>query len=159
MKNPWETPLGNTYMLNEENYNLLRKSLIDANISYKCANANNLASEFVRKKYDFIFLSNILDYFYTIYGYNWNYSVLKKYEKSLDKLCNENSIVFLHYAFGYLNSLSEPIAMASDSLINFSNFKIKELKEEEIYGIECLYDSAVKDAVVLKRSSKNVYRL
>ena len=159
MKNPFETTLGNTYMLNEENYNILKNRLVNANISFKCANANNLASEFAKKKYGFIFLSNILDYFYTIYGYNWNYSVLKKYENSLEELCNENSIVFLHYAFGYLNALSEPIAMASDSLINFSDFKIKELKKEEIHGIECLNGSLFKDAVVLKRSSKNVYRL
>lgn len=83
----------NNYIENEEKYLKLKNNINKVNITFKCANAKNLYDEFNRK-YNLILLSNILDYF----GVNWN---INDYTNKLNKICNDNYIIFLKYIYLY----------------------------------------------------------
>ena len=141
--------LYNTYLLNEENYNLLKCRLINANINFKNANAKNINQEF-NNKYDFILLSNILDYFQYIFCDYWTYKNLKKYEEKLNSLTKEGAIIFLKYAFFYKYSGETEKPNHSERLFRYSGFRLTDLEDEEIHEINKPYSDA-KDAIVLKR--------
>lgn len=90
--------------LSRENYDILKSRLSSANVSFKCVNALHLSSEFNRM-YDFILLSNILDYFSVSWGINWTYEKLKDYEKLLENITKNNGVIFLHYMFMYYSDV------------------------------------------------------
>jgi len=88
----------NNYLLDEEHYNMLKNNINKANIVFKNTSAIDLDKEFC-SKYKYIFLSNILDYFYKVYGFNWDVTNLDDYLKKLGKLSDKDSIIFLNYIF------------------------------------------------------------
>lgn len=142
----------NTYLLNEENYNLLKRRLGDANISYKCANAKNLSKDF-SSKYDFLLLSNILDYFLYVFYDLWGYDELRKYEEELKKLCKEDATIFLKYAFFYKLNNEKENSTNSGRLFRYSQFDTSSFIDEEIHEIDKPFSDS-KDAMVLLRVKK-----
>jgi len=125
--------------LNREKYDILRSKLANANISFKCANALNLPYEF-RQQYDFVLLSNILDYYCGYWGF-WEYDKLKEYEMLLESITKNSGVIFLHYIFMFYSDLT---------LFNGSNVYMSHLVDEELHLIPD--DNNVVDAkVILKR--------
>lgn len=114
----------NYYLLNEGNYNKLRRIIGRVNINFKCCECTQLPY-FYQNRYDLILLSNILDYLYgnINYGYGWNYKKLVNFEHEFDKLLTNDGQIALNYIFDY-NVLK--------TLINYSNIYEKDLKNEKI---------------------------
>ena len=137
----------NNYLIGENEYNLLRERLIKSNISFKCCNAHNLKDEFVGK-YDFILLSNILDYFFKIFKFDWGDEQLQEYEKGLMDITKSDGVIFLKYIFRYgFNGK----VMKKHSLIENSSITIKELINEEVYGLRNIPNTKKFDGMILKR--------
>lgn len=118
----------NNYLTNEEQYELLRKRLTQANINFKYANAANLSREFTGK-YDLMLLSNILDYFAKLWSFNWGYEKLQAYEKDLESLMNRDGVIFLKYIYHY--GANDKI-IRRHALICDSSITRKNLTEEEV---------------------------
>lgn len=88
----------NTYLKNELNYNIFKTNLLNSNMSYKFSNMLDLPQNF-KKEYDYILLSNILDYVWLYWGDYWDKNQLDAFTNSLNPILNENGIIFLHYCF------------------------------------------------------------
>ena len=86
------------FLTSEVDYNSLKNKLSTVNMQFKYCNAINLPDVF-NKNYDLILLSNILDYAYIYWGYNWKIQNLNNYIANLLKMLNNNGIIFLHYIF------------------------------------------------------------
>jgi len=140
-----ESIFHNNYLFNEENYNKLKSKLTQANITFKCANAVNLASDF-SGEYDFILLSNILDYFNHVWGYQWKYEDLKSYLNNLESICNNDSIIFIKYIYYYGTKMNKKRYI-------FTSFGVtaSDLTDEEIILFPSLPGSSISDGMVLKR--------
>lgn len=137
----------NDYLKDEEHYELLRKSLGQTNITFKCANACYLASEF-NGQYDFILLSNILDYFSKVWKIEWGYEQLQVYERELESIMSLGGIIFLKYIYNYgvLNRIIRKHAIIGDSSIT-----IKDLVNEEVCRLANYPNKTTFDGMILKR--------
>lgn len=138
----------NNYLENEEQYNILRNNLAKANLTFKQANAYHLDQKF-HKKYDFIILSNILDYFTNYFGNNWDYMKLKEYEEKLSFLTKEDGVVFLKYILLYATD-----NYTREILFRGARVESSDLTDEKIIKIkQCSATSAVNiyDGMILKR--------
>ena len=133
----------NNYLKDEYSYNAFKSNLSKANINFKLADAYNLGNEFNRK-YDFILLSNILDYADSKWGKFWSYDKLQEFEESLKGLCKPNTIVFLKYIFEYSYTKNDKIIMDSD-------IRIENLTDESIITLPNYYNFGIEDAMILKR--------
>lgn len=131
--------LFNTYLKDEESYNRLKQNLVNANITFKNADAVSLHKEF-NGEYDLILLSNILNYFSQYWGSNWGYNSLRDYEENLESITKSGGTIFLNYLFAGLMDLDF-------ILIDGSKVTIHDLTDEDVYDFtdECL------DGVLLKR--------
>jgi len=125
----------NNYLLSENNYNKLKENIIKTNISFKCVDAVNLSSEFNRK-YDFILLSNILDYFYKFYGMNWRIDKLEEYTNELHNLSKDNGTIFVNYIYNYYSQYRERvhnlIAMSHINKNHLDNYIVEKLPVYEL---------------------------
>lgn len=135
----------NNYLRDEESYNKLKNNLSRANISFKAANAANLHTEF-NNKYDFILLSNILDYFFKLWGNKWGYDALSVYEEQLQTICNDDAVIFLQYIL-YM-------AQENPTLFGESDIKIEGLKNEEVIRLANDY-CGMPTGIILKRVKKD----
>lgn len=136
----------NNYLENEEEYNKLRNNILRANITFKNINALYLGKEY-SKNYDFILLSNILDYFNRYYDYNFTYKDLLEYESTLLNILGENGIIFLNYIMKY-----KTLYFTRSNVTNSSNIKVNELEKEKLYTVCSFKDKNVDDAIlVLKK--------
>lgn len=135
----------NNYLSNEENYNLIRSGLSNANITFKNINAIDLASVYKGKNYDIIMLSNILDYFHEFLGENWTYDEFKKYRESLETLGKKNAIIFLHYIICYMKNEE----MYRDSIINKADILPSDLTSEELKMLS--YNAFIDNGIILSR--------
>jgi len=135
----------NNYLQDEESYNLLRNNLGKANINFKYANALNLNREF-SSKYDVLLLSNILDYFYSFLGNNWEYYELQEYESRIEQLINNNGVIVLHYIMMFGSS-----RFTSDKLFDNSGIVKDDLTDEEVYKVNRKDSNKVYDGIILKR--------
>ena len=133
------------YLSNEENYNLIRERLSNANITFKNVNALDLANVYKGKKYDIIVLSNILDYFHEFLGENWPYKELKKYRESLETLGKKDAYIFLHYIICFMRNGE----MYRNSFINKADILIDDLECEEIKMLS--YNAFIDNGVILSR--------
>ena len=99
------------------------------------------------KNYDFILLSNILDYFNRYYDYNFTYKDLLEYESTLLNILGENGIIFLNYIMKY-----KTLYFTRSNVTNSSNIKVNELEKEKLYTVCSFKDKNVNDAIlVLKK--------
>lgn len=124
----------NQYLHSEEEYNKFKNNLYKTNISFKYANAIDLDKEF-NDKYDFILLSNILDYAYIYFGELWDYGKLTDFENQIQKLTKKDCVVFLHYIF---NSYKKYNPIIHNSLIFKNN-----LNGEQIWKISKYFSKEI----------------
>lgn len=92
--------LGNSYLQDEESYNKLKINLASSNISFQACNAIDLDTKF-KDTYDFLFLSNIPDYYSSTLGEFWDYESLRKIADKQLKLVSEGGILAIAYLFHY----------------------------------------------------------
>ncbi len=86
------------YLQDEEDYNRLKNNLNKANLSFKAMDACEIGTQ-ITKKYNLIMLSNVLDYFFKTYGFNWQVGKLNDYKNEIESLLEYNGTLFLHYIF------------------------------------------------------------
>lgn len=141
----------NAYLKDKESYELMRKNLWKAHITFECRNALNLGEK--KGKYDLIFLSNIPDYFASSFGYYWDYSKLQNYEDSLKNIVNENASIALAYLIKFY---SIPSNTFKSHPILTSGISIKDLKTEEVLmfprHLEQEQSEYVCDGLILQRT-------
>ena len=125
----------NSYLKTENNYNTLRNNLGKANINFKQCEFNNIENTF-KDKYDFIILSNILDYLHLSLGQGWDYSQLLEIEKKLTNLLKQDGIVALNYIFNYFNAAK---CEYKKNIINFSNITHNDLTTEKIITFQNVF--------------------
>lgn len=142
----------NNYLLNEEQYNKLRNNIGKANISFTYADANNLGHTFKGKEYDLVLLSNILGYFNSIYGNNWNYEILKNYLNDLKNITKDDGVIYFYYLFLY-EWFTGIKKYTRDNVISNSDIVISDLTEEKIHSFNTQHDM-IKDAVALVKVRK-----
>ncbi|MBR2827642.1 MAG: hypothetical protein IKE70_00205, partial [Bacilli bacterium] len=122
--------LGNNYLNKEEDYNLLKKRLKEVKITFQEKNILNIEKE--KKSYDFIHLSNILDYAYINWKTSWKYRNLKIFENKLKEQLGKDGIILLHYIFQYYDEI--------DYYFNNPEIKKKKLKKEELITFQNHYN-------------------
>ena len=113
------------FLISEDNYNKLKSNLNMANLNFKYCNAINLTDKF-KRKYDLILLSNVLDYAYIYWGNNWEIQNLNNYITNLQKITNNDGIIFLHYIFYsskpfHLSNFYNPYLTYSSNIYNLKN--------------------------------------
>ena len=86
----------NNYASTPYMYNKLRRNLGNANIRYVPTSIFDLREAFKYKKYDFIALSNTLDYVEGQLGMYWGVSELEPFISDLKKLSSDGCTIFLH---------------------------------------------------------------
>lgn len=133
----------NNYLASRENYEELKRRLMLVNITFRDANAYRLEVEF-DSTYDFVLLSNILDYFDKYFGKGWSYDYLKLYEKRISSLVKPEGIIFLHYIFDYNSS------DRNGQLITDSSISQRTLRGEKVIELPNDYD-ALGVGMILKR--------
>lgn len=135
----------NNYLCNKANYNLLKQRIKETNIRFKCVNATNLVQEF-EGKYDFILLSNIIDYFFKSWGISWNYSKLREYEKELESITRDDGAIFLKYIMAYVKK-----SVSRERIFPNSSAVKSDLIDEEVHRISVPFDDVAYAGMVLKR--------
>ncbi len=125
----------NTYLKSEKNYNKLRNIIGKTNINFEQCDFNNITNTF-NNQYDFIILSNILDYLYINLGSGWKYDKLKHLEDSLTPLLKENGIIALDYIYNYFNALE---CEYKKNIINFSDITHNDLTTEKIITFQNVF--------------------
>lgn len=118
----------NSYLQSEENYNKTKTNLAASSITFQKTNCLHL-SEVATRKYDLLFLSNILDYLDEYFGYLWGYKKLKEYSQQLSKIMNKKGCIALTYT-------ARCYQMKTGSYISYpilsSRIKLSDLTTEEL---------------------------
>ena len=137
---------GNNFLNSEEEYNKLKNIVDKANITFRNVNAIKL-SKVYHNKYDFILLSNILDYFnkYFLLYRKFDTKYLNSYIENLKNILNEDGVIFLKYIFSYAT-----INYKRTNIFWYANIKDKDLKNEELYKIKSL-NRQCYDGIVLSK--------
>lgn len=130
----------NTYLQSEENYNQFKANLNQSNIRFEYSNAINLPEKFTGK-YDYLLLSNILDYIYKYWGEDWGKDKLDDYLNALKCILNPNALIYLHYCFRSNFDSTYPI--------NCSKIKYGEFNNSDILYFNGKYDQL--NSMILKR--------
>lgn len=130
----------NNYLHGEYNYNLFKSNLSESNITFKHSDITDLPENF-KGKYDYILLSNILDYIYKNWNKYWTIDKLNKFIDSLKTIMSENSLLFLHYCYDE----KDPI--------NYTGIKLSNFKEDEILSFDGAFstNSQYLEHMILKR--------
>ena len=137
----------NSYLFNENNYNILRNRLGRINLSFYNIDCLDLPNK-LKKKYDLIFLSNIADYFYKNFNYYWKYDSLRRVTDSFEKILNDNGILFINYLYNFYSTISKKY---HSTLANASSLKLSDLTYEQCITFDSLKYSHIKDGVLIKR--------
>ena len=142
----------NTYLLNEENYNKTKENIPNLNFRFSCKSCFNI-KDIYNKKYNYIFLSNIIDYFYQQYGYFWDYKYLEEYYNYLDNILSDKSVVLLDYLWNCYIIRNNTI---KKNIITSSSVTIDDLINEEIITFSHInkdgaISNSVKDGLILRR--------
>lgn len=131
--NPEILPEINTYLTNKENYETLRSNLVRTNISFRQADIYYLAEKFKEKSnnYNYIFLSNVLDYVYSNRFGFLNEKNLKKIIKPLAGLMQDDGLIYMHYVFNpdvklFKKSFIQPDFFEEDQVLNIKGFNKAE---------------------------------
>ena len=145
------TTITNNYLQDEAAYLKLKDNLKKATISFKVSDCL-LLKQYFKKEYDFIFLSNIVDYFYRSYGFNWNYAYFQNDKNNLLSLLNHDGILAINYINQYYSNVSKSY---KSKLIDGSTTKKKDLTTEEIIKFSHIVNNkvskATKDGLILER--------
>ena len=133
----------NYYLDNELIYNYMREKLANININFKQFNVIDIDKN-VDKIYDFINLSNILDYFDYFYGNDWNYDVLTVFKEKLKKISHVNSEVLLHYMFDFIRGNHEYL----HPIIDNSTVQAYKLTNETLVRVPNSVKSKYNDGII-----------
>lgn len=120
------------YMSNEEEYNKLRANINNANINFKQGNIIT-KNPYNNRKYDLVYLSNILDYAFNSWGDTWDYGKLREFENRLFSIANKDALIILHYLFNtnlrlaILNSEVHKSDLSNEKIIEFDATPIRAL--------------------------------
>ena len=141
----------NTYLQSEENYNKVKENLQKAHITFRCCDCLFLGEE-MKEQYDFVFLSNIADYFSKAFDYFWKYEKLREFEESLKPIMKQNGLIALAYLIKY-HSLSNnqyrtyPIL---SSKVTKEDFEDEFIITFPHIDLKCL-EKNVEDGLILQR--------
>ena len=146
-----KNPINNAYLLSEENYNILKNNLSKVNFSFQNIECFELPNK-IKKQYDFIFLSNIADYFYKQFDYGWTYDKLKKIEEEFKQIQKDNGLLVLAYVYKiYLLNIDKYMTHP----IKNSKVKVSDLKTEQLITFSSVVDNKeckpVHDGLILSR--------
>ena len=128
------------YLMNEQYYNIAKDNLSKANISFKTVDAQEVDRHFTGP-YDFIYLSNVLDFFDS-FGSNWGYDKLREYEEKVKKLADKDASIVLKYALDY----PYPQSLFRNACVGIE----KSFQDEELFRFGNSRDC--RDAIVLVRT-------
>ena len=126
--------------MNEQYYNIAKDNLSKANISFNTVDAQEIDKHFAGP-YDFIYLSNVLDFFDS-FGSNWGYDKLREYEEKVKKLADKDASIVLKYALDY----PYPQSLFRNACVGIE----KSFQDEELFRFGNSRD--VRDAIVLVRT-------
>ncbi len=85
----------NGYASNEYLYNLLKEKLGSANIRFRHSTVLDLSRTYDGNEYEFISLSNTLDYMSDQFGQAWGIDRLNCFINNIKHICSPQSIIFL----------------------------------------------------------------
>ena len=115
------------------------------NLSFKNAKILEVPDRFRSKKYDVVMFSNILDYMNDSLGDCWGYRKIAGFEKKIEKMCSDDSTIFLHYVLGWRSTgvitNSRPVFIASSVY----------LQDLDGMKVELLNDTNSFEGVLIKR--------
>lgn len=141
----------NTYLKDLASYNKFQENLKRAHISFQCCDCMILDSVF-KCQYDFLFLSNIADYFDKSFGLYWKYDKLKEYEKRLLKIMKENGQIALAYL---ISCYSTSTSSFRTYPVLSSKMSLSDLEKEEILTFSHIDNgipsNKVKDGLILRK--------
>ena len=141
----------NTYLKDEESYNKMKENLFSTTITFQCCDCLALGST-IKNDYDFIFLSNIADYFSKSFGYFWGYSKLKEFESSLLPISKKDCLIALAYLIKYYIASSHKYVAHP---ILSSNVTKEDLTDERMITFPHISlesdKKVVEDGLILKR--------
>lgn len=131
----------NFYLNGEYEYNLLKKRIARANITFKKVNVTELSQVFNTNTYDVMMLSNILDYV------NLDIKSFNELVKSLETMMNREGILFLKYIFMYgkITYRTHLFMEAADDLTS------DKLTDFDIIRVPRTDKLKVDDGMILKR--------
>ena len=143
--------LKNSYLANEERYNYLRSIIGNINITYDCLDVFDIPYIY-EKEYDFILLSNILDYATYYLGEHWTYQDLRKELDKFKKLLKSKGVIYIAYLIGKkikgIDTFESPLILNSRLMDN-------DLTQEELLLIPHIENDKVanyiEDGIILER--------
>lgn len=122
-----------TSYYNKEDYERLQKELYDKRINFEVCDISDVPQVFEGKKYDLIFLDNILQYYKNIAMLDSAYKVNNFIKKDLSQLLTDDGIIQVNYGFqlaaAALDS-SKPFVLDSGKPYN-NTFMSKQMVEVE----------------------------
>ena len=144
----------NDYLLNEDNYNKLKKNLTDSNFNFY---STDIFSELVPSdnKYDIVYLSNIFDYL--IYKDDLKfYNKIKEIIKNFDSISNDDRII-INYLYCYYDAYWD---VSKISTLKSLKFRTIFFENDVVYipfkGYSSLSSNVDKnlDAVMIHKKTK-----
>lgn len=112
--------LRNNYLEDDVSYEILRNNLKRVNIRFKNIDVLDISKNY-NDKYDIILLSNIFDYMFKHFGYNYNYSDIKEYLNNLRNMLKENGSIFFKYIYNYSSKYTIRKKLFPNSKINIDD--------------------------------------
>lgn len=144
--------LNNSYLKDEESYNKLKTIINKINITFKKCDCLELDNNF-NNQYDFIFLSNISDYFYKTLGNYWKYDSLKEINNNFNKLLKEDGTLALAYLYKFYNDRTKNYR---NHPIECSKLQISDLITEQIITFPSIYNNKqinnTYDGIILQKN-------
>jgi len=127
----------NNYLANDEEYQLLRSKLVEANVEFVTGDIFKMDEVLNDEKYDRIIFSNILQYIEYFFKDKDSFEVLKCCFKVWEKHLNEEGILQLLYLYSYsYDDIYRNHPIATYNLINVINaLKGYKLDIEWIKGV------------------------
>ncbi len=141
------------YLESYDAYELVRERIANVNITFQVSNILDVATNFDNNQYDFILMSNILDYLDTYYGSGWDKAKLLELEEELMSIASNEAVILLNYLFAFKKINGKTRAFRG------SGITIKDLTDEEVkiyldpISLEKSF-TKVYDGIILKRVKK-----
>lgn len=151
IRNLENSVLKNTYLLNQENYDKVRKQLNSVHIQFQCCDCFML-HQYFSSSYDFVMLSNIPDYFYKTFGNFWDYSKFVETTAYFKDFLKVDGILAFAYLIQCYSAYSDSF---KTHLILNSNISKNDFVTEEILLFPHILNSHrsfwVRDGLLLER--------
>ena len=138
------------YLHSPDSYNKVKKHLDNCEITFQSIDVREIGRTF-HGQYDLIYLSNILDFMESRWGWKWDYEKLQEFEHSLDAITHENTLTFLKYVIRFsVSNFPMKGNISKKELFWDSAVTTKDLKSEWVKTISNVRSEYI-DGIVLKR--------